>query len=697
MTYAAHQKITALHLERRAYLYVRQSSMQQVFENTESTKRQYALRQRAIALGWRADDVIVIDCDQGQSGASAADREGFQQLVTEVGLGRVGVVLGLEVSRLARNNSDWHRLLELCALGDTLILDEDGLYNPAEFNDRLLLGLKGTMSEAELHVLRARLRGGILNKARRGELKLPLPVGLVYDSSNRVILDPDKEVQHTLRHFFVTFRRTGSASATVTAFREQKLLFPHRALSGPRKGELVWGALSHSKALRILHNPRYAGAFVYGRHGERRNTRGRVTPQVLPKDEWFSLLLDAHPGYITWDDYEANVKLLLENAQAHGMERRKSPPREGPALLQGIVMCGVCGERMTVRYQCRHNQLFPLYVCQNERVHHGGRVCQSIPGATIDAAIGALLVEKVSPAVLEVALRVHEELQKRIDDVDYLLQQRVERAKYEADLCRRRFMQVDPANRLVADALEAEWNEKLRLQQQAQEQYEEQRNDARGQLSEEQRQKVLALATDFAALWHDPATSSQHRKRMVRLLIEDVALVKQKKLSVSVRFKGGATQVITLPLPQNSWQMRQTPPQIVAKIDHLLDDHTDEQIATILNNCGHLSGTGKPFTSSTIMKLRTSYGLKSRYQRLRDAGLLTMHEMSALLGVHSSTIKTWRNHGLLLAVPYNDKNECLYPDPGPNAPVKQQGTKLSERQRSTELPSNQTQEVQYEA
>jgi len=250
------QKVSASHLKRNAYLYVRQSSLRQVFENTESTERQYALRQQAIALGWPVEQVIVIDTDLGHSGASAVDREGFQRLVAEVGLGKAGIVLGLEVSRLARNSSDWHRLLEICALSDTLIADEDGVYDPAHFNDRLLLGLKGTMSEAELHVLKARLQGGLLNKARRGELALPLPVGLVYNAQNRVILDPDQRVRETLAFFFQTYRRTGSATATVKAFRAQELLFPRRLRGGPNKGGLVWGPLAHSRALQVLHNPR---------------------------------------------------------------------------------------------------------------------------------------------------------------------------------------------------------------------------------------------------------------------------------------------------------------------------------------------------------------------------------------------------------------------------------------------------------
>ena len=280
MNAAAHQKVTAGHLRRAAYLYIRQSTVRQVFENTESTRRQYALREHAVALGWPFERVIVIDCDLGQSGASSADREGFQTLVGEVGTGKAGIVLGLEVSRLARNSSDWHRLLEICALTDTLIADEDGLYHPGEFNDRLLLGLKGTMSEAELHVLRARLRGGILNAARRGALRMPLPVGLVYDAAGNVMLDPDTQVRHSFEHLFATFVSTGSATATVRHFREQQLRFPRRPRSGPRKGELLWETLRHWRVLRVLHNPRYAGIYCYGRSHTRKLVGGESPGSV---------------------------------------------------------------------------------------------------------------------------------------------------------------------------------------------------------------------------------------------------------------------------------------------------------------------------------------------------------------------------------------------------------------------------------
>jgi len=690
-------KVTASHLKRRAYLYVRQSSMQQVFENTESTQRQYALKQRAVALGWQLEDVVVIDCDQGQSGASAADRQGFQQLVAEVSMGRAGVVLGLEVSRLARNNADWHRLLEICALSDTLIVDEDGIYNPCDFNDRLLLGLKGTMSEAELHMLRARLRGGILNKARRGELKTPLPVGLVYDAADRVVFDSNQQVQNSLHHLFRTFRRTGSASATVKAFRDQKLLFPRRPRSGPQKGELVWSSLTHNRVLQILHNPRYSGAFVFGRYRQRRSPDGRIYNKLLPRDQWQIVLPDAHPGYITWEQFEQNRKILRDNALAHGHDRRRSPPREGPALLQGIVICGVCGDRMTLRYKTRQGRQTPIYVCQRARIEYADRICQHIPGAGIDEAIGELLLETVKPAALDVAIRVQEQLHRRIEEVDQLHRQGVERARYEAEIARRRFMQHDPDNRLVADALEADWNDKLRALKEAQEQYEKQSKTTRAELTKEQREQIAAVVKDFPALWRDPQTPHRERKRMVRLLLEDVTLIRGNTITAHVRFKGGATQTLSLRPPPSAWQMRQTPRQNVMKIDRLLDSHTDGQVATIMNDRGYASGEGKPFKSSMIQCIRRKYGLKSRYHRLRKSGLLTLEEMATLLGVHWCTIKSWRDHGLLQAVPFNDRNECLYPHPGPNSPYKRQGTKLSQRRLYAEITTNRYDEVQYEA
>lgn len=406
--------------------------------------------------------MVVIDSDQGQSGATA-DRQGFQKLVAEVGLGHVGIVLGLEVSRLARNSVEWSRLLEICALTDTLILDEDGIYDPGHFNDRLLLGLKGTMSEAELHMLRARLRGGVLSKASRGELKGRLPVGFIYGPDDKVILHPDQQVQQALHTFFQTFRRTSSAFLTVRVFHEQKLQFPRQIYRGPHTGELIWAPMAHSTALHILHNPRYSGAFFFGRSQTRRTADGRNSVQLLPQEQWHSLIQDAHPGYITWAEYEANRQRLLENAHAYGLDRRRSPPREGPALLQGLVVCGVCGQRMTVRYHSRHRRLLPEYVCQQRSIESAARkACQAIPGASLDQAIGKLLLEAVTPMALDVALSVQQELSDRAGEVDKLRRQQVKRARYEADLAQRRYMRVDPDNRLVANTLESLWNQKLR-------------------------------------------------------------------------------------------------------------------------------------------------------------------------------------------------------------------------------------------
>ena len=526
MNMPAHQKVTASHLRRDAYLYVRQSTLRQVFENTESTKRQYALRERAVALGWPLERVVVIDTDLGQSAASAADREGFQKLVAAVGMGQVGIVLCLEVSRLARSSTDWHRLLEICALTQTLILDEDGIYDPSHFNDRLLLGLKGTMSEAELHVLRARLEGGIRSKASRGELKARLPVGLVYGPDNRVLLDPDQQVQQAIRLFFQTFRRTGSASTTVRVFREQGWRFPRQPQSGPRTSEILWGSLGHWRALQLLKNPRYAGAFFFGRRQSRKSVNGQRHSWALAPDQWQALIRDAHPGYISWAEYEENLRVLRENAQAQGADRRKSPPREGPALLQGLAICGVCGERMSVRYHVRGGRMVPDYLCQRQHVAHAERVCQCLHGAGIDKAIGELLIEAVAPMALEVALAVQQELGARAEEADRLRRQQVERARYEADLAQRRYMRVDPNNRLVADALEADWNQRLRALTEAQEESERQHQSDGLVLDEQQRSEILALATDFPRLWRDANTPDRERKRMVRLMLEDVTLLK---------------------------------------------------------------------------------------------------------------------------------------------------------------------------
>ena len=689
----AHAKINASHLKRDAYLYVRQSTVRQVFENQESTKRQYALRQRAVALGWPLERVVVIDSDLGQSAATSADREGFQRLVAEGGMGRVGIVLGLEVSRLARNSSDWHRLLEICALAHTLILDEDGVYDPCSFNDRLLLGLKGTMSEAELHVLHARLRGGILNKARRGELQGPLPVGFIYDARGRVVLDPDAQVRASLRHFFATYRRTGAARTTVKTLRDENVLMPRRIRTGARKGELVWGPFEHWRALQLLHNPRYAGAFFFGRFRSRKLADGTMKVDAVPRTEWHTLLPGAHEGYISWEDYETNQRLLHEQAQAHGHDRRRSPPREGPSLLQGMILCGKCGARMSVRYHQNGGVLRPTYVCQREAIERGTPICQNIPGAGIDDAVGETLVAMVTPVALEVALAVQHELAARIDESDKMRQQQVERARYEADLARRRYMQVDPDNRMVADSLEAEWNDRLRALGGAQEDYERRRAADTLIIDDQQRARILALAGDFPKLWRDPKTPMRDRKRMVRLLVEDVTLVRDVEIHVHLRFLGGTTRSLVLPLPKCSWELRQTPAEVIREIDALLEDHSDQEIANILNERGHRSGQGVAFSRGIVVHLRRDYRLKTRLERMRASGMLTLPEMARALRVSTSTVKTWSRAGLLLAKPYNDKGQRLYATLDGAMPLKKQGSKLSRRLPGRQISSNRAKEV----
>src|SRR5580692_5725557 len=578
----AASKVTAAHLSRQAVLYIRQSSLKQVIHNTESAIRQYDLRGRAIALGWDASQVTVIDIDQGHSGASAADREGFQQMVAEVSLGRAGIVLGLECSRLARNNADWHQLLELCAMAGTLICDEDGLYDPRSFNDRLVLGMKGQISEAELHFLRARLRGGILSKARRGELVMPLPVGLAYDAAGHVILDPDTAIQGAVRHLLATFEATGSATAVVKAFNAAGLPFPWRHRKGPRKDEVDWQPLRHHTVLRVLHNPRYAGAFAYGRTAHQARPGGKDSARKLPRDQWTSFIPGAHPGYITLDQYEANTARLTANAAARGRDRTAGPPREGPALLQGLVICGRCGNRMTVRYHHRRDQQVPTYMCQRDGIENGRPACAAIPGSDLDQAIGQLLIATLTPLAVEAALQVTAELGQRAAEADALRAAHVERARYLADLARRRYLAVDPANRLVAGTLEADWNTALRALSDAQETYDKASQQHAGALTPAQQDKIARLVTDLPGIWNDPATPQRERKRIARLLLADVTVTRTSDLITGhVRLAGGQDHTITVPAPLPIGYQRRTPADVLAAIDELLDHHTTGEIAGI--------------------------------------------------------------------------------------------------------------------
>ena len=679
-------KVQPHHLERGAFLYVRQSSMRQVIENVESTKRQYALRSRAIALGWHEDQIIVVDSDQGESGASAAWREGFQQLVADVSMGRAGIVMGLEVSRLARNNADWHRLLEICALADTLILDEDGVYDPTNFNDRLLLGLKGTMSEAELHVLKARLRGGILNKVRRGEYRCPLPTGFVYDDVGNVALDPDAQIRDTIVHFFETFSRVGSACQTVKTFRKEGLGFPSRRTGGAT----VFRPLTVSTAMRVLTNPRYAGVYVYGRRRYRRAADGqKKIQQKHDCGDWLACIPDAHPGYISWEQYQQNLKLLAANGRGYELARG-SPPREGAALLQGRAVCGRCGRHLRVRYRSTRGKQEAWYICDRAHGALGDRDCQSIAGPPIDEAIGSLVAERMTPAAVEFALEIRQEIEARQQEADRLRCRAIERAQFEADLAQRRFMLVDPGNRLVADTLEAEWNDKLRALAHAREERERGRQQDQLVLDDAIRQRLLVMTTDFKKLWNDPATPNRERKRLLAHIIEDATLIKlpaEGITKVHLRFKGGKTETLTTLNPKSSAQQVKTAPKIVQLVDKLLDNHIYSEIADILTQQGFRPGgsarrgrSSATFTALRVAYLVHQYALRSRYDRLRDRDMLTAAEAAARLGIHEATVVHWAEYGIIIRHAYN-AHAYLYklPDSSPPAKHCSRWDRLSDR------------------
>ena len=674
-------KVSADHLRRDAFLYVRQSSLRQVFENTESTKRQYALRERAVALGWPIERIHVIDSDQGICGAQAHDRDGFKHLVGEVAMGHAGVVLGLEVSRLARNNADWHRLLELAAMSHTLILDQDGIYDPAHFNDRLLLGLKGTMSEAELHVLKSRLQGGILNKARRGELEMSLPIGLVSGADRCAVLDPDRQIQDAVRLLFDTFRETGSACAVLRRMRSQNMLFPRRILRGIGKGDLLWGAMHHSRVIQILHNPRYAGAFVYGRTHGTYNSELKHVQRAVKRENWQVLIRDAHAGYISWQEFELNQATLRRNAVGFSTNLRGGVPREGGALLQGRVLCGRCGARMRAHYELLGAQLRPYYCCNENLVRLAeSKPCLWVNGVALDEAISALIVQAMAPAAIEMALAVQQEIAQRVEQAAALRQTQLQRSRYEAELARRRYVKVDPDNRLVADTLEAEWNERLRQLDTLQREHERQQTADQALLEEPARQRICDLARDFPSVWNDARTSAVERKKMLAFLIEDVTLHSDAQITAHIRWRGGKTQTITVDKPRPIALIRKTLPQVVQLIDGLLETSTDRQIARHLNELGHHNWRGEPFTMKKVITVRLAYRLKSRFQRLTERGMVRAKEVACQLGISTTTVHEFGRQGILKRHLYGNNHRCLYEPPGHVKLVKGNGGRNGGRQ-----------------
>lgn len=655
-------KIRPDHLERQAFIYVRQSTLFQVRENTASTARQYDLRQRARDLGWPPERITIIDQDQGHSGASTVGRDGFQQLIAEVGLGHAGAVFSLEVSRLARSCSDWYRLLEICALTETLVIDEEGIYDPGLYNDRLLLGFKGTMSEAELYWLRSRLQGGKLEKAQHGELRFRPPVGLVLDPVGRIVLDPDEEVQQAIRLVFRLFEQHGSALAVVQVFKEQHLRFPMRQWGKRHAGELVWGPLTHSRVLMVLHNPAYTGTYVYGRTQTRNRLRPGEAPGVkgqtrpVPRDEWPIVIHDAHAGYLSWEQYLRNQQQLSDNCTFRPEEHRGAV-REGAALLQGLVLCGICGRRMRVRYF--DDGHIPCYDCVDHHVRYGGAICQSIRGDGIDTAVANALLEALQPAQLAMSLATLDQLAAQARQIEHQWQLRVERAQYEADLARRRFLVVDPENRLVARSLEREWNERLSEVASLEREYEALPRLSPPLVSPEERERILALAQDVPAVWHAESTTQVERKQLLRYLVKDVTLTKgATTITIAIRWQTEAYTSLAIPRPPRSCDQRRTTQGVIERLRELGSVHTDAQMATILNQEGYTPGLGGQFTQKKVQWIRWRYHMPKQGVKqeagpplvLCDEGRYSARAAAELLNVDVGTIADWCQTGKLKAL-----------------------------------------------
>jgi DNA invertase Pin-like site-specific DNA recombinase len=644
-------KITTAHLERMAVVYVRQSSIAQVREHTESTARQYGLTREAARLGWSAEQISVIDADLGVSGRTASARAGFKELVGRVCVGEVGAILGLEVSRLARSSADLQRLLELCALTDTLIIDSDGIYDLGSFNDRLLLGLKGTMSEAELHLLAGRLQGAKLAAAQRGALRFPLPVGYVYDDDGRAVIDLDEEVRAAVAGVFGSFEAKGSAYAVVAAFAGRR--FPTRAYGGVWAGEIRWGRLTHGRVLQLLANPAYAGAYVFGRYHSRRAVDPdgtiRIKSTELPREQWPVLIRDHHPAYITWETFLANTQRLAANCTCQGAR----PVREGGALLQGIVLCGGCGRAMSTAYPDGK----AIYDCTHSRADHTMTPqCRSILAAIVDSVVGKRLVEVLAPQEIALALAAADEVTARKVNHARALELRVERTRYDAGRAERAFHHCDPDNRLVARSLERRWEEKLRELAEAERELVCQLNEP----ALPSRDQLESLAADFPRLWAAPTTSDKQRKRLLRSLISDVTLISEPggmQLRIGIRWRSGACEELVARRPHSAPQARRTPQDAVEIARRLGAQRTNAELAAELNRVGLKTGTGKCFNAASIQWIRYAYDIDQL--QLLAPGELSVKQVAARLGIAPNAIYDWIERGQLVVRQTNGGRLCV--------------------------------------
>jgi DNA invertase Pin-like site-specific DNA recombinase len=647
-------KITEHHRSRPAYIYLRQSTPGQVRHHQESTERQYALREKALDLGWSESLIHTLDRDLGKTGTEMAGREDFKTLVAEVSMGQVGAVFALEVSRLARSNLDWHRLLQLCALTETLVIDEDGCYDPADFNDGLLLGLKGAMAQAELHFLHARLQGGKLNKAKKGELRFPVPVGFCYDEQGRIILDPDQEVQGAVSLVFRLFRETGSAFGVMQRFGKSALRFPKRSYGGAWDGRIIWGRLTHSRVLGMLKNPSYAGMYVFGRYQYRRQISpdGGVHKRIhaVAMSDWRVSLKEHHEGYITLEEFFKNQERLEKNRTNGEETLLAGPAREGLALLQGLLLCGTCGHALTVRYT-GNGGIYPCYLCNRlRREGSASKDCMSFRCDLLDAAIAAEVLQALQPAEIELALAALQELESRDRTISRQWQMRLERAEYEAALAERRYQEVDPSQRLVAGTLERRWNDALlQLEDLKKQAADFLRQEARV-ATPEQKAHVLALARDLPRVWHAPTTQAKDRKRMLRLLIKDITVEKPlrpKQLLVHIRWQGGACTDTCVQLPPNIADRVRYPVAVVERVRHLAQSLPDGDIADCLNQEGQVSALGKPFTGSMVHWIRFRYQIPRA--KLERSDELTVQQVAERFRVSPNVVYYWIDRGVIQA------------------------------------------------
>lgn len=597
-------KVQPEHLMRKAYVYVRQSSLVQVQNHQESTRRQYGLHSRAKELGWKEEQIEVVDEDLGQSASEIGRlRPGFQRLLSGMVSGEVGAILSVEISRLARQDSEGHRLVEVAALTETLLIDEQQVYDANMVDDRLMLGLKVLLSSNEVRLMNQRLRENKLRKAQRGELRLGLPIGLVQDKRSGIRMDPDEQVKGAVELVFDRFRQTGRLSSVVRYFSDNELQFPRH--KGNWDGQLEWGRLTIQRARYMLTNPLYAGAYVYARSALRAVVGSQQGIErkkyILPPEEWGAVRWEAFEGYINREEYESNQMQLSSN-QSRGTIAQRGLRRDGPALLSGLVLCGRCGKRMYVCYSGKTHQHI-TYLCNTATMHYAQPACQRVPGAQVDQLVREQLLQSLTPAQIELSMEISEELERQQAKLNSQWQRRLEGARYAANLCQRRYEQADPENRLVVRNLEAEWESALRKLGQLETDFARKQEQKGLKLSPAQRQKLFDLSRDLAQLWSKATTTWAERKDLIKLLIADVTLTRQMQgILVQIRWHTNQVEEYELPLPIIG--AAPTPAHIVQRIGELYQSHTDQEVAQKLNQEGLKTGAGNTFTARIVADTR---------------------------------------------------------------------------------------------